>query len=551
MTQNLLKRIFTLDIRKDFYPSLQNPNFSQFVVDNLDDSIYALIDHWIEIFSISEFPYERERGRNIGIDAVYINQIDIEEALGFLAICGNNCSGNPPFKMYDIRNHKFKWIISSFSKRFIENSRAVGRRIDERFKCKIINLPVSSAFNVRISPTQDYLITDFLDETEDMQSRSLKKFSLQGELLAECKIPNITDFSIHPKGEVIAAISGKSIIFINPASLEVFTSQKITSATAQSIIFDSEGKQLLVTSQQGEIISIDLDLGTLWSMKVDAIPRCVKYDMYSRCFYVGTNLADILMLDTDGTLVDSNRVSESVRDICFLHQGRHVLVGCKNMDFHIFVNAYQEAKASYQEWESRLGSFDTSLYTSTHQLQNLRLFDPSTSITDKYKVELVSSREQIEIYRQHNTDLLGVIKAVVDKPIKVQNLTTSEIKIMAEKSEVNQNFSGPVGSVAGSNLGTINTVQHNYAPEQKQSLAEAAEDIQKLLLQLSQTYPTTTPTEKAVIATKAVEQIESNPTLKARIIKGLKAGGTEAIKELVDHPAINILLATLEGFQDS
>ena len=550
MKHNLLRRIFTLDIRKDFYPSLQNPSFSQFAVDDLGDSIYVLIDHWLEVFSLAEFPSKRDREQH-RIDAVYINQISIEESLGFLAISGNNWSGSPPFKMYDIRNHEFKWIVSSFSKRFIENSRAVGRKIDEKYKCKIQNFPIQSAFHVKISPTKDYLITDCLNETEDLHSRSLKKISLQGELLAESNIPNITDFSIHPQGEVIAAISGKSILFINPSSLEVFLSKQITAATAQSITFGNEGKQLLVTSQEGEITSIDLELGVLWSMKVDAIPRCVKYDLYSRCFYIGTNLADVLMLDTDGTLVDSHRVSESVRDICFLHHGRHILIGCKNMDFHVFVNEDQEAKTSDKEWEFRLESLDTSLYTSTHKLQNLRLFDPLTSITNKYEIELVSNREQIEIYRQHNTNLLEVIKAVIDKPINIQNLTTSEIKLMSEKSEINQNFSGPIGGVVGSNLGTMNTAQHNYAPEQRQSLAEAAKDIQQLLLQLSQTYPTTTPTDKAVIATKAVEQIESNPTLKARIIKGLKAGGTEALKELIDHPAINILLATLESFQDS
>jgi hypothetical protein len=28
----------------------------------------------------------------------------------------------------------------------------------------------------------------------------------------------------------------------------------------------------------------------------------------------------------------------------------------------------------------------------------------------------------------------------------------------------------------------------------------------------------------------------------------LKVGGTEAIKELLDHPAVNILMASIEGF---
>jgi uncharacterized protein YjbI with pentapeptide repeats len=90
----------------------------------------------------------------------------------------------------------------------------------------------------------------------------------------------------------------------------------------------------------------------------------------------------------------------------------------------------------------------------------------------------------------------------------------------------------------------------NYAPEQRQNLAEAAAEIQQLLNQLGQSYPTNTPLEKQIVVTEALKQIDSNPTLKARIIGALKAGGTEALKELVDHPLVNILLATLEGWQD-
>ncbi|MBN3907088.1 MAG: pentapeptide repeat-containing protein [Nostoc sp. NMS1] len=91
----------------------------------------------------------------------------------------------------------------------------------------------------------------------------------------------------------------------------------------------------------------------------------------------------------------------------------------------------------------------------------------------------------------------------------------------------------------------------NYNPEQKQNLAQAAADIQQLLNQLGQTYPTNTPLEKQIAVTEALKQIDGNPTLKARVIGALKSGGTEALKEIVDHPLVNILLATLEGWQDA
>lgn len=53
------------------------------------------------------------------------------------------------------------------------------------------------------------------------------------------------------------------------------------------------------------------------------------------------------------------------------------------------------------------------------------------------------------------------------------------------------------------------------------------------------------------VVAKAVDEIENNPTLKARVIGALKSGGTEAFKELIDHPLVNILLASIDGWQDA
>ncbi|MDZ8106701.1 MAG: pentapeptide repeat-containing protein [Nostoc sp. DedQUE12a] len=106
------------------------------------------------------------------------------------------------------------------------------------------------------------------------------------------------------------------------------------------------------------------------------------------------------------------------------------------------------------------------------------------------------------------------------------------------------------------NADTVNAQQiggniTNYNPEQRQNLAQAAADIQQLLNQLSQIYPTATTSQKMSVVAKAVDEIESNPTLKARVIGALKAGGTEAFKELIDHPLVNILLASIEGWQEA
>ena len=91
--------------------------------------------------------------------------------------------------------------------------------------------------------------------------------------------------------------------------------------------------------------------------------------------------------------------------------------------------------------------------------------------------------------------------------------------------------------------GTIN----NYSPEKSQTLAEAAQEIQQLLDQLSETYPTKTVAEKSAFATKAIEEIEKKPDVKGKVLKALKAGGVAALMELTNNPVVKILTPMLES----
>ncbi|MCC3409350.1 MAG: hypothetical protein JGK17_28085 [Microcoleus sp. PH2017_10_PVI_O_A] len=91
--------------------------------------------------------------------------------------------------------------------------------------------------------------------------------------------------------------------------------------------------------------------------------------------------------------------------------------------------------------------------------------------------------------------------------------------------------------------GTIN----NYSPEQRQTLADAAKEIQELLDQLSQTYSTKTYVEKHEVATKAMEEIQKKPDVKKKVLKALKAGGVAALMELTNNPVVKILTPMLES----
>ncbi|MCC5601297.1 pentapeptide repeat-containing protein [Nostoc favosum] len=94
-------------------------------------------------------------------------------------------------------------------------------------------------------------------------------------------------------------------------------------------------------------------------------------------------------------------------------------------------------------------------------------------------------------------------------------------------------------------------IQGNYyAAGVPQSLAEAAAEIQLLLKQLEQTYPTTTTSQQMVVAAEAINRIESNPTLKKRVINAVKEGGLAAFEKAIDNPAGAFIVGAIKGWQE-
>ncbi|MBW4692971.1 MAG: pentapeptide repeat-containing protein [Lyngbya sp. HA4199-MV5] len=173
-------------------------------------------------------------------------------------------------------------------------------------------------------------------------------------------------------------------------------------------------------------------------------------------------------------------------------------------------------------------------------------------LDEKYRYELKAKDIEIESYRRENTNILRLAEWAINRPINVQTTATAESKSVSETFNTDlrgANVTNYVNKLQDN--ARQQAILHNYAPEQRQTLAEAAAEIQQLLEQLSQTYPTTTQTEKMALVTKAVEEIEKNPTLKARVVGALKAGGVETLKELIDNPLVNVLLAALEGWQEA
>ncbi|BAZ71236.1 hypothetical protein NIES4106_60330 (plasmid) [Fischerella sp. NIES-4106] len=122
-----------------------------------------------------------------------------------------------------------------------------------------------------------------------------------------------------------------------------------------------------------------------------------------------------------------------------------------------------------------------------------------------------------------------------------------------QNSGTTQNMSGGTmygGMQAAQGDGNNQAMDTNVvSSQQKQSLAEAAAEIQKLLEQLEKSYPTDTTAGKMAIATETISQIDSNPTLAARILSALKAGGVSAFEQLLNHPAASFVIGALEDWQ--
>lgn len=155
-----------------------------------------------------------------------------------------------------------------------------------------------------------------------------------------------------------------------------------------------------------------------------------------------------------------------------------------------------------------------------------------------------------------------IIKTVKENPgTHIENLHNQNIVITEGKVDMSRNIkinkgnyyeqSGNlgIGHMSGGEIKEGAKVAGVINEAQKQNLADAAQEIQQLLEQLSENYPTTTSREQMTVVGEVVDRIEGNPPLKAKVINALKAGGTEAFKEAIDHPLVNILVATIEGWQ--
>jgi uncharacterized protein YjbI with pentapeptide repeats len=163
---------------------------------------------------------------------------------------------------------------------------------------------------------------------------------------------------------------------------------------------------------------------------------------------------------------------------------------------------------------------------------------------------IVSYREQMISIRQDNTKLIGIIKIMAEKEnSKTENTFNISGSLGSVANQGNIASSGNqnnIGNAAGEAKAELKSIQHihNYAPEQKQTLAEAATEIQHLLKQLEQTNPTATEAQQ-------IEHIndETTPKFKKRVVGALQATSEAAIDEFVlENKYLKVAKAAIKGW---
>ena len=146
-----------------------------------------------------------------------------------------------------------------------------------------------------------------------------------------------------------------------------------------------------------------------------------------------------------------------------------------------------------------------------------------------------------------SSQIQGYINVNGDRNINMGEGSNYNEKIEGDYYEQKGNFG--IGHMSGGEIKDGAKVAGVINEAEEQDLAEAAAEIQALLKQLDQTYPTDTTTGKMTIATEAIQCIDSDPKLTQRILSALKAGGTQALAQALNHPAASFVIGALEDWQ--
>ncbi len=147
----------------------------------------------------------------------------------------------------------------------------------------------------------------------------------------------------------------------------------------------------------------------------------------------------------------------------------------------------------------------------------------------QYRAELQAKDREITLYKEQGSNMMEIAKLLASRPITVEAKAVASSE--SQGDTINQSGIFGIGQMSGGEIkdnAEVTGKKNVYASGQKQTLAEAAGEIQKLLKQLEQTNPTATVEQQ-----QAYIDIAMPKTLKERCVSALKAAGDTAIEEFV------------------
>lgn len=189
----------------------------------------------------------------------------------------------------------------------------------------------------------------------------------------------------------------------------------------------------------------------------------------------------------------------------------------------------------------------------------------------KYKLLLEAKEEQIAFYHQENTRLLELINTLsttinhgsFPSTTHIENLHIENLHL-ENSSNRDRDIISELHSheVTGDRAQTVNISAGEIKKEakiagitnesQQQNIADTALEIQHLLEQSEHYYPVNSTTEKTIAAEHIIEQIESSPTLKHRVINAIKEGGLVVLENVINNYPIGAFVTeAIKGWKDT
>lgn len=283
--------------------------------------------------------------------------------------------------------------------------------------------------------------------------------------------------------------------------------------------------------------------------KIDEIPHyryvegIFKYKhpsgQWFPCMFEESNLNDYFSKHTMADPIDEiESISKRSENFCQLklsHQAETILRNNTNLP-----NYELATHVEISQLEHILGAVRQEIIEWSIQLEELNILGNETSFTQKEKA---IASENSEIINQ--------------PPI---NIFVSQLQEQASRCEGDYNMNNYNNDFRQSNIGNFaNEIKDNASQQtnmqinqqNNEEIKKLASELSDLLENLSEGCELQGSMEKRKVATKAVEHIQDDEGLMAKVSNAFQAGTLSSIEAQLDHPVASFLINAIQEFLEN